>query len=69
MVVPSVEPNGVSKFGWLNALKNSARNWIFHRSVTLKFFVTPMSTLMKLGALKTFRPRFPFEPGAGMQKY
>src|SRR6266446_6517435 len=50
------------KFTRLKTLKNSARNWSFHRSVKVKFLKSPMSQLYLPGIRKEFLPTSPNVP-------
>src|SRR5689334_20292223 len=55
---------GLPKFGRLSALKNSARNCRLARSLTRKFFITPMSRLARPGPRSRFRGAVPKVPSA-----
>ena len=54
---------GFLKFRWLNALMKSARNRIFHRSVTLKVFCVVRLVRTVPGPRNVFLPRFPAGTG------
>src|SRR4029077_15487646 len=51
--------------GWLNMLKNSARNWSCIRSVKEMSLSTPISICHTPGPRNTLRGAFPYVPGAG----
>src|SRR6266581_420492 len=56
------EAESSMKFARLNALKNSARNWSFQRSVKEKFLESPMSHVYAPGKRKLFLPMVPKVP-------
>src|SRR5215472_12678998 len=59
--------NGLEKFGWLNRLKNSARNCRFTFSVMWVSLKTEKLNSLKLGPRSELRPRFPKCRVPGMQ--
>jgi hypothetical protein len=61
------EVDGFNKFGWLNTLKNSARNWKLFLSLILKFLDNETSKSTNPGP--TMDPRFSFPncPVAGIE--
>ena len=56
------EAESSMKFARLNALKNSARNWSFQRSVKEKFLESPMSQVYEPGKRKVPLPMLPNVP-------
>src|SRR5579884_797587 len=56
---------GSFKFTRLKTLKYSARNWSFQRSVTVKFFISPMSHVQYFGPRSVPLPVLPNVPAAG----
>jgi len=56
---------GFPKFGWLNILKNSARNCAVSRSLNLKTLVTEKSTFLNPESRNVLRPKLPKVPKAG----
>src|ERR1700733_14385295 len=64
-LLPDEAPYGLAKMGWLNRLKNSARNWSPNRSWNLKFLNIEKSTFRKPESRKMFRPIVPKVPALG----
>src|SRR2546429_8448514 len=62
--LPAEASRGLSKFAWFRALKASARNCSFTRSVTLKRLTALRSRFQYGAARKMLRPA-PLDPGAG----
>src|SRR6476646_36591 len=58
---------GCAKFGWLNALRKSARNCNLFDSVNGKFFCNPISTLEYPGPMMgPWAGQFPKVPAGGV---
>src|SRR5260370_37018214 len=62
------DPRGSAKLGWLNRLKNSARNCSSKGSRRRKSLVAEKSRLRKPGPKIALRPRSPNVPSAGWLK-
>src|SRR5438105_10414024 len=58
-------PLGWPRFTWLKALKSSARNWPWMRSVNWNFLLSDASVLKKWGPKNPFLVALPNVPGAG----
>src|ERR1700733_15495951 len=55
-------PDGLAKFGWLNASVAKARNRIVTRSLITNVFAAAMSQLMMVGPIKVLTPALPYIP-------
>src|SRR5262245_10609392 len=60
--------SGKPKFGWLNRLKNSVRNWMVVASLIMVFLTSEKLTFLKLGPSRMLRPELPKLPNGGMAK-